>query len=130
MYIHDDFIYRSLNINSVAYIYYIYNNMATKNIIHNIVKKTIIEALTEANDTVSEEFILIDDRDGQEMGTYSNKNDAIQDAKSMNEADPSGVYKICTIDANGERKCIYSTYDEDKIQFNESLKRYLKNLIG
>lgn len=104
--------------------------MATKNIIHNIVKKTIIEALTETNDTVSEEFILIDDRDGQEMGTYSDKNDAIQDAKSMNEADPSGIYKICTIDANGERKCIYSTYDEDKIQFNESLKRYVKNLIG
>lgn len=104
--------------------------MYVKNILNDIVKKTMIEVLNETNDTASEEFILIDDRDEQEMGVYTNKYDAIQDAKSMNEADPSGIYKICTINANGDKKCIYSTYDEDKIQFNESLKQYVKNLIG
>lgn len=97
--------------------------------IYNIVKSVIKEDLI--NKSNQNNYLLIDGRDNAIIGEYNTDrpDDAIYDANSMAEADPSGLYLVCKAHPNGKynihQDCIYKTNNESRTY----IKKYIQENI-
>lgn len=109
-----------------AYIY--------ENIIKKIVRQVIKEEFNKMEEaTPQEKYILVDNTDMAYMGTYYNSEDAIEDAKSMAEANPYGLYSVCKSDDGKtfdyEKDCIYNTFDEGKQRVLNYIRENMKDIV-
>lgn len=116
-------------------------NKLTENKLQQLIKEALEEMVTDAEGMYSHGYVLVDDADMAVLGNYNNPDDlqdAINDAKSMAEANPYGSYRVCGCDENGQydydETCVFSTFNEGKQRFakylNENIKTILTQVIS
>lgn len=116
-------------------------NKLTENKLQQLIKEALDEMITDAEGMYSHGYVLVDDADMAVLGNYNNPDDlqdAINDAKSMAEANPYGSYRVCGCDENGQydydETCVFSTFNEGKQRFakylNENIKTILTQVIS
>lgn len=98
-----------------------------RNEIREIVKEVLAEAMNPA-----ECYALVAEDDGRFMGTYKNKEDAIEDAESMSQAAPGTSYRVCRCDKDGHfdyDDYVHTTFNEGKDWLMNHLRENIKEVV-
>lgn len=101
-----------------------------------ISKKELYRTIHEILNEWVDKYVLVDDRDDAIIGTYvngSSKEDAIEDARSMGEADPYGSYSVYKAGLDGgfdRQERVYTTYNEGKQQVGRIIKENIVDIVN